>query len=125
MEENVNINIDSGQLSEFSIYLTIIQESLLQIQNSTNEIVNSMTPDFWDAFGNASIKYHIVHLYPERIVPHRCRGAQGRGSARLNCCLGHLWPENLIFSKKNSTVKEEIKIKEKLHMCAALERKLF
>lgn len=44
MEENVNINIDSGQLSEFSIYLTTIQESLLQIQNSTNEIVNSMTP---------------------------------------------------------------------------------
>ena len=54
MEENVNINIDSGPLSEFSIYITTIQESLLQIQNSTNEIVNSMTPDFWDAFGNAS-----------------------------------------------------------------------
>ena len=101
MEENVNINIDSGPLSEFSIYITTIQESLLQIQNSTNEIVNSMTPDFWDAFGNASTKYHIVHFfYPERTVPHRCRGAQGRGLARPNCCLGHLWPENLIFSKK-------------------------
>ena len=41
-----------------------------------------------------------ILFYPERIVPHRCRGAQGRGSTRPDCCLGHLWPENLIFSKK-------------------------
>ena len=43
--------------------------------------------------------WYII-FYPERIVPYRYRGAQGRGSTRSDCCLGHLWPENLIFSKK-------------------------
>lgn len=53
MEENVNIQIDTGPLEEFNIYLSTIHESLLEIQNTTSEIVNNLSPDFWDAFGTA------------------------------------------------------------------------